>query len=57
MLMCVKLNSLFYREMQVFFVTQVFKEDNNIRTKCHNYIFELRNTNSIIASLSKVCRS
>jgi len=44
--MCVKFNSLFDREMKVFYVTQVLKQGINIKTMCPNYIFEFRNTKS-----------
>jgi len=41
--MCVKLNSLFDREMKVYYVTHVLKQGNNIKTNCPNYIFKFRN--------------
>ena len=44
--MCVKLNSLFDRKMKVFYVTQVLKQDINIKTMCHNYKLDFRNTKS-----------
>ena len=44
--MCVKLNSLFDREMKVYHVTQVLKQGRNIKTMCPNYILEFRNTKS-----------
>ena len=44
--MCVKLNSIFYREMRVFYVTQVLKQGINIKTMCPNCILKCRNTNS-----------
>jgi len=36
--MCVKLNSLFDREMKVC-VTQVLKQCNNIKTICPDYMY------------------
>ena len=45
MLMCVKLNSLFDREMKVYYVTQVLKQGTNIKLMCPSYILEFRNTN------------
>jgi len=36
--MCVKLNSLFDREMKVHYVTQVLKQGVNIKLMCPNYI-------------------
>jgi len=44
--MCVKLSSLFDREMKAYYDTQVLKQCININTMCHNYILEFRNTNS-----------
>jgi len=35
--MCVKLNSLFDREMKVFYVTQVLKQGIIITAMCFNY--------------------
>ena len=32
MLLCVKLNSLFYSDMKVNYVTQVLKQGSNIKT-------------------------
>ena len=40
MFMCVKLNSLFDREMKVFYVTQELKQGINIKTMCPTYILE-----------------
>jgi len=42
MFMCDKLNSLFGREMKVYYVTQVLKQDINIKMICPNYILEFR---------------
>jgi len=42
--MCVKLNSLFDRNMKVYNVKQVLKQGINIKTMCLNYILECRNT-------------
>jgi len=39
--MIVKLNSLFDREMNIYYVTQVFNQDINIKT-CPNSMLELR---------------
>jgi len=44
--MCVKLNSLFDREIKVYDVTQVLKQVINIRKKCPYYIPEFRSTTS-----------
>jgi len=44
--MCVKLNLLFDSEMKVCYVTQVFKQNTNIKTMCPNYIPKFRNTQS-----------
>ena len=44
--MCVKLNSLFDREMNVYYITHVLNQCINIKTMCPNYILKLRNTNS-----------
>jgi len=44
--MCVKLNSLNDREMNVSNVTQVLKQGINIKTMCPNYIIVFRNTKS-----------
>ena len=46
MFMCVKLNSLFDSEMNVYYVTQVLKQGIKIKTMCPNYILEVRNTKS-----------
>ena len=46
LIICVKLNSLFDREMKVYYVTQVYKQGINIKTMCSNYILEFRNTKS-----------
>jgi len=52
--MCVKLNSLFDIEVNVYEVTQVIDQGINIITNCPNYILELRNTNvTFIGSLSR----
>jgi len=45
--MCVKLNSLFDKEMKVYYVTQVLKQCINIKTMCPNYILEFKNTKRI----------
>ena len=48
MLMCVKLNSLFYREMKAYYVIQMFKQDINMNTMWYltTYIvLEFTNTN------------
>jgi len=47
MFMCVKLNSLFDREIKVYYVTQVLKQGINIKTMCPNYILEFKNTKRI----------
>jgi len=44
--MCVKLNSLFDREMKVYHVTQVLQQGIYIKMMCHNYILEFRKTKS-----------
>jgi len=41
--MCVKLNSLYEREMKVYYVTQVLKQGVGIKMMCPNYILEFRN--------------
>ena len=41
--MCVKLNSLFDREMKVYYVTQVLKQGININMKCPYTNLETRN--------------
>jgi len=46
--MCVILNSLFDREMKVFYVTQMLKQGNNIKTNCPNYILKFKNMNSLL---------
>ena len=46
--MCVKLNSLFDSEMKVFYVTQMLKQGNNIKTNCPNYILKFKNMNSLL---------
>ena len=46
MFMCVKLNSLCDREMNLYYITYVLNQCINIKTMCPNYIHELRNTNS-----------
>jgi len=46
MSMCVKLNSLFDREMKIFLVTEVLKQGIKLKTMCPNYKLELRNMNS-----------
>jgi len=38
------LNLLFDSEMKVFNVTQMLKQGITIKTMCHNYILEFRNT-------------
>ena len=45
--MCVKLNSLFDREMKVYYVTQVLKQGVNIKTMCPNSYLNLE-TQSLI---------
>jgi len=42
--MCVKLNSLFDSEMNVYYVTQVLKQGTNIKTMYPKYTLEFRNT-------------
>ena len=37
MFKCVKLNTLYDREMKVFYVTQVFKQGINMKTMSHHY--------------------
>jgi len=46
--MCVKLNSLFDREMKFYYVTQVLMQGVNFKTNCLNYkhVIYFRNTNS-----------
>jgi len=44
--MCVKLNSLFDSECNVYYVTEVLKQCINIKTICPNYRLEFRNTKS-----------
>jgi len=44
--MCVKLNSLFDREMKVYYVIQVLKKGINMKTMCPYYILKFRNTKS-----------
>jgi len=44
MFMCVKLNTLFDREMNVYYVTQVLKQGISIKAMCPNFILEFRNT-------------
>jgi len=46
MFMCVKLNTLFDREMQVYYITQVLKQGIYIKIMFPNHILEFRNTNS-----------
>ena len=46
--MCVKLNSLFDRDMTVHYITQVLKQGTNIKMICPNYILEFRNTKSYL---------
>ena len=46
MFMCVKFNSIFDSEMNVYYVTQVLKQSIKIKTMCPNYILEVRNTKS-----------
>ena len=46
MFSCVKLNSLFDREMKVYYVTQVLKQGTNIKTMRPKYILKFRNTKS-----------
>jgi len=53
--MCVKLNSLFDRDMKVYYVTQVLQESINIKMMCPNYILILETQNRflfVLASLS-----
>jgi len=40
------LNSIFDRELKVYYVTQVLTHGFNIKTTYHNYILEFRNTKS-----------
>ena len=42
--MCVKLNTLFDREMNVYYVTQVLKQGISIKAMYPNFILEFRNT-------------
>jgi len=42
------LNSLFDRELKVYYVTQVLKQGINIKTMCPNYILESRNKNLLL---------
>ena len=44
--MCVKLISLFDREMKVCYVTHMLKQGTNIKTVCPNYILKFKNTKS-----------
>ena len=44
--MCVKLNSLFDSEMNVYYVTRLLKHGFNIKNICLYYILEFRNTKS-----------
>jgi len=44
--MCVKMNSLFDREIKVFYVTKELKQGINIKTMFPYYILEFRNTKS-----------
>ena len=44
--MCVKFNSLFEREMKVYYVTQVLQQGINIKTNCNKYILEFGNMKS-----------
>jgi len=46
--MCVKLNSLFDRDMTVHYITKVLKQGTNIKMICPNYILEFRNTKSYL---------
>ena len=46
MFMCVKLISLFVREMKVYFVTQVLKQGINLKTMYSNYTLKFINTKS-----------
>jgi len=46
MFMCVKLNSLFYREMKNYCVTKAFKQGVYIKTVRPNYILVFRHTKS-----------
>jgi len=39
--MFAKLNSLFDREMKVYYVTQMLKQVINIKTICPRYIFQI----------------
>ena len=42
--MCVKLNSLFDKEMKIYYMLQVFKQ--SIKRMCPYYILKFRNTQS-----------
>ena len=55
--MCVKLNSLFDKEMKVYYVTQVFKRGINMKTMCPNciHILLLRNTKSYLLQFLSRC--
>ena len=53
--MCVKLNSLFDKEMKVYYVTQVFKRGINMKTMCPNCILLLRNTKSYLLQFLSRC--
>jgi len=46
--MCFKWNSLFDREIKVYYAAQVLKQGINIKMMCPNYMYilEFRNTNS-----------
>jgi len=52
MFMCVKVNSLYDREMKVFYVPHVLKEVIKIKTMCSNYILKFRKVKS---HLLQVC--
>jgi len=52
--MCVKLNSLFDREMNVYYITHVLNQCINIKTMCSNYILELRNTKVYLGTLANI---
>jgi len=46
MFICVKLNSIFDREVKVYYITQVLKQGMNIKINCPKYILKFRNTKS-----------
>jgi len=44
--MFVQLNSLFDREMKLYYVTQVLKQGRNIKLMCPNYIYSILETST-----------